>query len=391
MIHDVTQHTILEDRESAAAAVGIVSGSMVIFILLVLIGLMLKNSKDLKTSKLEQQNANLQRKTFFDADESLIYLKDENLHYIFVNKAFENFFHLKAKQIVGLDDFALSEDAFASKRKQTDLAVLEKKKRIVDHVEWNGRVYRTTKFPVGLLSGTTGVGAYIKDVTEERSQAKKLEQVLFRYKILTDVLTSNFKDTQQQLDYVLHEALKLTESKYGYIYLYDEQKREFTLNSWTRGVMNDCDVIEKQTKYQLDKTGIWGEVVRQRKPLIVNDFEAPHPLKKGYPKGHVALKNFMSVPILIDGKIVAVVGLGNKEGDYTSHDIYETTMLMSGTWNAAERRTIQEELQFERNKYLQTLVSIGDGVMVVDKQGRTTRLKMPLLLMKSRSLRTMPF
>ncbi len=64
MIHDVTQHTILEDRESAAAAVGIVSGSMVIFILLVLIGLMLKNSKDLKTSKLEQQNANLQRKTF---------------------------------------------------------------------------------------------------------------------------------------------------------------------------------------------------------------------------------------------------------------------------------------------------------------------------------------
>jgi hypothetical protein len=39
-----------------------------------------------------------------------------------------------------------------------------------------------------------------------------------------------FKSKQEQLDYVLHRALELTESKYGYIYYYDENTQEFTIN-----------------------------------------------------------------------------------------------------------------------------------------------------------------
>ena len=107
---------------------------------------------------------------------------------------------------------------------------------------------------------------------------RKQEKTLYRHMILADVLNLSFERDQEQLDYVLHEALKLTESEYGYIYLYDEEKQEFMLNSWTRGVMEACEVADKQTKYQLDKTGIWGEVVRQGKPIIINDFNKPHPL-----------------------------------------------------------------------------------------------------------------
>ena len=131
---------------------------------------------------------------------------------------------------------------------------------------------------------------------------------LNRNMILADVLTRNFKNRQEQLDYVLHEALKLTESQYGYVYLYDEEKQEFSLNSWTKSVIEECEVVMKSSVYKLDTTGIWGEVVRQKKPIIINDFEQPNPHKKGYPKGHVALKKFMSVPVIIDEKIVAVVG-----------------------------------------------------------------------------------
>ncbi|MDD2216098.1 MAG: diguanylate cyclase [Eubacteriales bacterium] len=197
---------------------------------------------------------------------------------------------------------------------------------------------------------------------------------LNRNMILADVLTRNFKNRQEQLDYVLHEALKLTESQYGYVYLYDEEKQEFLLNSWTKSVIENCEVVMKPSVYKLDNTGIWGEVVRQKKPIIINDFEQPNPHKKGYPKGHVALKKFMSVPVIIDEKIVAVVGFANKNSDYDENDVYEMTLLMSGIWNALERREAQEKLTLERNKYLQTLISIGDGVMVVDKNGHVEML-----------------
>lgn len=175
---------------------------------------------------------------------------------------------------------------------------------------------------------------------------KRYERDLIRYKILTDVLSRNFEDKQEQLDYVLSQALDLTGSQYGYIYLYDEKKEEFTLNSWTRGVLADCDVTEKLTKYQLHKTGIWGEAVRQRKAIVVNDFNEPNPLKKGYPKGHVALNKFMTIPVIIDDVIVAVVGLGNKINDYDYNDIYQLTLLMNGVWNAVERREVQENLKY---------------------------------------------
>lgn len=182
-----------------------------------------------------------------------------------------------------------------------------------------------------------------KKILDKNIQMNNAE--LSRLQILTDVLLSNFENRQEQLDYVLHEALKLTESQYGYIYLYDEEKCEFTLNSWTLGVMGDCDIVDKLTKYQLVDTGIWGEVVRQRKPIIVNDFQEFNQLKKGYPQGHVELENFMTIPVLMDEKIVAVVGLGNKKGDYKDNDVYQLTLLMNGVWNAVERREVMENLK----------------------------------------------
>lgn len=179
-----------------------------------------------------------------------------------------------------------------------------------------------------------------------RENEKENKRELLRYKIITDVLSRNFESKQEQLDYVLNEALKLTDSQYGYLYIYDENNELFSLNSWTHGVMADCDITEKFTKYQIHKTGIWGEVLKQRKAIIANDFNEPNPMKNGYPQGHVVLKKFMLIPLIIDDNIVAVIGLGNKINDYDYNDIYQLTLLMNGVWNAIERREVQENLKY---------------------------------------------
>lgn len=202
---------------------------------------------------------------------------------------------------------------------------------------------------------------------------RKLKKSLERHRILVDTLLKTFKDRQEQLDYSLHEALKLTDSQYGYIYLYDEGRAEFTLNSWTNGVMANCQIVEKQTRYCLKDTGIWGEVIRQRQPLIVNHFEDYHPLKKGYPQGHVHLQNFMSIPIFSDGQLVAVVGLGNKNCDYDEIDVSELTMLMNGIWVSVEKQEIQNQVNdllartqsmFDEHEAIMLLVEPQNGRIV---------------------------
>ncbi len=374
IVHDTTDKVLLEQRQEEMWTHFLIIGVFVIIVLVVLLALITVNHAKLRKTKEEFENINELRRTFFDADDSLVYLKDENLHYVLVNKALEEFYQKASEDIIGINDYELTENEFAGLRRKTDEAVIEKKTKIVDEVTWDGHIYQSVKFPVKMPNGKYGVGAYIRDITEQRRREIRQKKALVRNKILVNVISKTFAGRQEQLDYVLQEALKLTESKLGYIFVYDESKCEFTISSWSKNVLKECGIKDQKTKYRLEETGVWGDVVRQRKPLILNDFTAPNPSKKGYPAGHVALNRFMSVPVIIDEKIVAVVGLANKASDYDVMDVYELTLLMNGVWNALERRDAQDKLVLERNKYWQTIVSIGDGVMVVDRQGHIEML-----------------
>lgn len=353
---------------SILLVLGLIIGMMVLVMFLYI------SNKDLKEKGKEIESFIEMRNAFIDAEDSLVYLKDENLKYLFVNKAGESYYNKPAEEIVGQDDLYLDDNEFGLVVHQTDKQVIEKNESIAYEVNCKHRIYKVKKFPVKIKDNRIGVGAFIQEITEERKLIKKQEKVLCRNMILVDVLSKGFKNEQNQLDYVLHEALSLTESQFGYIYLYDEQRNEFILNSWSKGVMDGCEILEKQSKYHLDQTGLWGEAVRQRKPIIVNNYEKANLLKKGFPRGHVSLKNFMTIPLIIDGKILVVAGFANKPEDYDDNDVYETTVLMNTVWSNIERRAIQEKLFEERSKYLQTLISIGDGVMVVDPTGKIEML-----------------
>lgn len=361
------QAAALETKQQKTTAVAAIAGIGVIAVLLFLLMSLKRKSRSLAEANRELENFNELIKTYIDADTSFTYIKNENLKYIFANKALQNFFQLPYDSIIGHEESDLAESELARICTTADRDALEQNKLITSTLTWNNTHFRTTKFPVRMPNGAFGVGAYISDVTEEFAHQQSRERMLKGNELLLDVLGRSFRSTQEQLDYALHGLLKLSDSQYGYIYFYDEKKEEFTLNSWTQGVMEECSVHGQPKIYQLANTGIWGEVVRQRKPIIVNDFDASNPLKRGYPKGHVALKRFMSVPVFIDDQIVAVVGFGNKQTDYNDTDVYEMTMLMSGVWNAVQRRESVETLAYERGKYLQTLLSIGDGVIVIDR------------------------
>ena len=85
---------------------------------------------------------------------------------------------------------------------------------------------------------------------------------------------SQYRATSMQdlLSYALKEAIGLTQSEIGYIYFYNDETRQFTLNTWSEGVMDLCSITDPKTVYDLDKTGMWGEAVRQARPIVINDF-----------------------------------------------------------------------------------------------------------------------
>jgi PAS domain S-box-containing protein len=191
----------------------------------------------------------------------------------------------------------------------------------------------------------------LKEINE--NLVKKNEEIELNNKRLESLFKiSQYspKSIQELLDFALSEAIKLTYSKIGYIYYYDESTKQFMLNSWSKEVMKECKVMNPQTIYELEKTGCWGEAVRQRKPIVINDYHEENPLKKGTPHGHVQLNKFLTIPVIIDNKIVAVCGVANKTTDYDNSDIRQLSLLMDSVWKISERLTLLTELTIAKEK-----------------------------------------
>jgi PAS domain S-box-containing protein len=190
-----------------------------------------------------------------------------------------------------------------------------------------------------------------------------------RLESLVKISQLRTENTQELLDFALEEAIRLTRSAIGYIYFYNEEKQEFTLNTWSREVMQACAIAEPQTIYQLEKTGIWGEAVRQRKTIVVQDFHAPHLLKKGYPAGHVPLHRFLTAPVFQEDRIVAVVGVANKQSAYHHDDINQLTLLMDAVWRMVELKRVGMALTASEKKYRMLYDSAIDAIFIADVDG----------------------
>ncbi|MBI4796533.1 MAG: PAS domain S-box protein [Deltaproteobacteria bacterium] len=215
----------------------------------------------------------------------------------------------------------------------------------------NGRIFEFYNYPFFASDDSRLLLTLGIDITERKQAEAEIR--LNEARLASLLRISQFSPTsiQELLDYALDEAIALTGSKIGSIYFYDETTQQFTLNTWSKDVMQECTIAEPQTIFQLEKTGIWGEAVRQARPIMVNDFQAPHPLKKGYPEGHAPLYKYLTIPVIGGNRIMAVVGVANKATDYDDADVRQLTLMMDTVWKIVERKRAEEDLRKSQERY----------------------------------------
>ena len=194
------------------------------------------------------------------------------------------------------------------------------------------------------------------DITQRRRQEEASRR---NAKLLSSLLNIYHHETmtrQELLDYALHEALDISKSQIGHVFHYDEERGEFTPGSWSQAVAGQCATTRPKARHIREATGAWGEAIRQRKPIILNDFQGENPYRQGLPQGHVPLSRFMSLPLFDGGRIVAVVGVANKAEPYTDADALQLSLLMGGAWRV-----------LERNQYLRDLIQAKEAAEVANK------------------------
>ena len=183
------------------------------------------------------------------------------------------------------------------------------------------------------------------DITEQHAAEERLRLNEGRLAALHTLSEMSAAVLTELTDFALEEAVRLTGSTVGYLAFMNEDESVLTMHNWSSRALAEGSARDQPLTYPVETTGLWGEAVRQRRPVVTNDYQASSPLARDYPAGHVAVRRHMNVPVFEGGKIVAVAGVGNKDEPYDDSDVVQLQLLMQGMWRLIQRRNALAELK----------------------------------------------
>ena len=185
----------------------------------------------------------------------------------------------------------------------------------------------------------------IKIAVERKRGSDALKQDECRLQALVTFYQMTSAPLSELMNFAVEKAVEITASSIGYLALVSDNETMLTMYAWSAQSMKECNIDKKNIEYPIASTGLWGEAVRQRRPVITNDYAAESPLKKGHPKGHVPIIRHMNIPVFDGTHIVMVAGVGNKTSEYDERDVQELSLMMSGLWTVVKQRRAEEELE----------------------------------------------
>jgi len=141
--------------------------------------------------------------------------------------------------------------------------------------------------------------------------------------------------------FALAQACRLTGSQQGFVLARPRGGEQFTALAL---MYNGCHVATPASPFCLKSRGLWGEAARTRKPLVVNDYAAPHEAKNGVPEGHFALYRFLVTPVVQGQEALLLLAVANKESEYDAANVRSLQILGNCLWPQLERRALEEEL-----------------------------------------------
>ncbi len=173
---------------------------------------------------------------------------------------------------------------------------------------------------------------------EELSHRENVESALSGLASL--LLTTT--DIEEISARVLDTARELTHCDYGFVGTFDAQSGRFVSHTMTQEIWRECRIQDKSIVF--DKScGLWGWVLENKKPVMVNDIESD-PRSSGTPHGHIGITAFLGVPAILDDQVVGQIALANPARRFVNMDLRIVEKLATLFAMAIQRQKYEKSL-----------------------------------------------
>jgi len=171
------------------------------------------------------------------------------------------------------------------------------------------------------------------------------------------------------MQYAMEKVELLTESSISFIHFLSEDKNTIELVAWSHNTLqNYCHVPDYQTHYKIEDAGVWAEAAREKRPILINDYET-YPNKKGMPEGHAFLKRMISLPVMDNEQVVMLAGIGNRKTPYTQTDINIAQLICNEVWRLIKERRNLNLIHEQKDQFERLLNDLGDDYVVFSHTG----------------------
>jgi diguanylate cyclase (GGDEF)-like protein len=137
--------------------------------------------------------------------------------------------------------------------------------------------------------------------------------------------------------------------------------------AWSRRTLSGgCRVESGEEHYPIERAGVWADCIRERKPVVHNDY-ASLTNRRGLPPGHFAIERELAAPTLRDGKVVAILGVGNKADDYTEEDVSLVSFVADIVWSLVLQKRSEERI-LELNRDLERLAMTDELTGIANRR-----------------------
>ena len=298
----------------------------------------------------------------FDFMSEAVWILDKDQVVLRSNKAAEAYFHMPCSEMVGKHCWEI---VHGTAQAIPDCPYMKARKSF--HHESMDLQVGEGWFDISVnpILDADGKPAGAVHVVTDITDRKKMEEINQAKMRLLEF--SRAHTLEELLEESLNEIERLTGSLVGFCHFLEVDQKTIWLQNWsTRTKSEFCRAEGKGRHHDIAQAGVWADCIRERRPVIHNDYSSlPH--RKGLPPGHAPVIRELVVPIFRGEKIMAVMGVGNKPTAYGDKDVEFVSLLANLAWDIAEVKKSEEEkakleAQLLQSQKLEAVGQLAGGI-----------------------------